>query len=86
MLLRFDVGYIVAHKDIKMLKKFKKHCKVTTSHLQINKTDLSQDKLIHGQTLYTLESGINVPPCINIAPGTFDKNNKRSPLNKRSPS
>ena len=34
---------------------------------------------------YTLESGINVPPWINIAPGTFGKNNKYSPLNKRSP-
>ena len=33
----------------------------------------------------TLESGINIPPWINIAPGTFDKKNKHSPLNKRSP-
>ena len=33
----------------------------------------------------TLESGINVPPWINIAPATFGKNNKHSPLNKRSP-
>ena len=28
----------------------------------------------------TLESGINVPPWINVAPGTFGKNNRRSPL------
>ena len=39
--------------------------------------------LIYGQSsadLCTLESGINVPPWINIAPGTFGKNNKHSPL------
>ena len=35
--------------------------------------------------LPTLESGINVPPWINIAPGTFGKNNRHSPLNKCSP-
>ena len=35
-------------------------------------------------TLCTLESGINIPPWINIAPGTFGKNNKHSPLNKHS--
>ena len=27
----------------------------------------------------TLESGINVPPWINVAPGKFGKNNKFSP-------
>ena len=29
--------------------------------------------------LSTLESGINVAPWINVAPGKFDKKNKRSP-------
>ena len=33
----------------------------------------------------TLDSGINVPPWINVAPGTFGKNNKHSLLNKHSP-
>ena len=28
----------------------------------------------------TLESGINVPPWINVAPGKFGKKNKRSPI------
>ena len=28
----------------------------------------------------TLDSGINVAPWINVAPGTFGKNNERSPL------
>ena len=28
----------------------------------------------------TLESGINVPPWINIDPGKFGKKNKRSPI------
>ena len=28
----------------------------------------------------TLESGINVPPWINIAPGKFGKKNKLSPI------
>ena len=28
----------------------------------------------------TLESGINIPPWINIAPGIFGKKNKRSPI------
>ena len=31
------------------------------------------------------KSGINVAPWINRAPGKFGKNNKHSPLNKRSP-
>ena len=39
--------------------------------------------LVH--TLATLESGINVPPWINIAPGTFVKNNKHSLLKKTYP-
>ena len=30
----------------------------------------------------TLESGIDVPPCINVASGKFDKKNKRSPWKK----
>ena len=30
--------------------------------------------------LHTLESGINVAPWINIAPGKFGKKNKRSPI------
>ena len=34
---------------------------------------------------YTLESLISVGPQINVAPGKFVKNNKRSHLNKRSP-
>ena len=29
---------------------------------------------------YTLESGINVPPWINVAPGKFGKKNKHSPI------
>ena len=29
---------------------------------------------------YTLESGINVSPWINVAPGKFGKKNKRSPI------
>ena len=29
---------------------------------------------------FTLESGINVAPWINVASGKFDKKNKRSPL------
>ena len=33
----------------------------------------------------TLESGIDVAPWINVPPGNFEKNNKRSPLNKHSP-
>ena len=28
----------------------------------------------------TLESGINIPPWINVAPGKFGKKNKRSPI------
>ena len=28
----------------------------------------------------TLESGINIAPWINIAPGKFGKKNKRSPI------
>ena len=28
----------------------------------------------------TLESGINIPPLINVAPGKFGKKNKRSPI------
>ena len=28
----------------------------------------------------TLESGINIPPWINVAPGKFGKNNKHSPI------
>ena len=34
--------------------------------------------------VHTLESGINVPPWINIVLGTFGKTNKHSPLNKHS--
>ena len=30
--------------------------------------------------IHTLESGINVAPWINIAPGKFGKKNKRSPI------
>ena len=30
--------------------------------------------------LCTLESGIKVPPWINVAPGKFDKKNNRSPI------
>ena len=30
--------------------------------------------------LNTLESGINVPPWITVAPGKFGKKNKRSPI------
>ena len=30
--------------------------------------------------LITLESGISVPPWINVAPGKFSKKNKRSPI------
>ena len=33
----------------------------------------------------TLDSGINVAPWINVAPGTFGKNNKHSPLKKQIP-
>ena len=36
--------------------------------------------------LHTLESGIDVAPWINVAPGTFGKCNKCSPLKKPSPS
>ena len=42
--------------------------------VNIFKTDLS-----------TLDSGIDITPWINVAPGTFGKNIKHSPLNKRSP-
>ena len=28
----------------------------------------------------TLESGMNISPCINVAPGKFAKKNKRSPI------
>ena len=30
--------------------------------------------------LYTLESGINIAPWINVAPRKFGKKNKRSPI------
>ena len=33
-----------------------------------------------GLLLFTLESGINVAPWINIASGKFVKKNKRSPI------
>ena len=33
----------------------------------------------------TLDSGISVAPWINVAPGTFGKNNKHSPLKKHIP-
>ncbi len=31
-------------------------------------------------SLFTLESGINVAPWINVVSGKFDKKNKHSPL------
>ena len=33
----------------------------------------------------TLDTGINIAPCINVAPETFGKNNKQSPLKKLIP-
>ena len=35
--------------------------------------------------MHTLDSGISVAPWINVAPGTFGKNNKHSPLKKHIP-
>ena len=37
-------------------------------------------KYAYGGQPPTLESGINVAPWINIAPGKFGKKNKRSPI------
>ena len=35
--------------------------------------------------IVTIESGINIAPWINVAPGTFGRNNKHSPLKKHIP-
>ena len=35
--------------------------------------------------LIALDSGIDVAPGINVAPGTFGKNIKRSPENRHPP-
>ena len=46
-----------------------------------NTAHLCTEKLFWSyQQSYTLESGINIPPWINIAPGKFGKKNKRSPI------
>ena len=37
------------------------------------------------EILSTLDSGIKVAPWINVAPGTFVKNNKHSPSKKHIP-
>ena len=42
--------------------------------------------LQHKINTFTLESGIDIAPGINVSPGTFGKNNKHSPLINIPPS
>ena len=53
-------------------------------HLHISQPDITFDCSVI-LWLVTLDSGISVAPWINVAPGTFGKNNKHSPLKKRIP-